>query len=99
MSASDYALITVYRSLVKAETYLYLDHREGFERVPEELAKQFGHPGKTSKVTTIRLDAERKLARVSAARVLEQVREQGFFLQLPPPPDPLDPSEGRPLPR
>jgi uncharacterized protein YcgL (UPF0745 family) len=31
------------------------------------------------------LTAERKLARADTAKVLESIRDQGFYLQMPPP--------------
>jgi len=38
-------------------------------------------------VTTFKLSPDRKMARVDAARVLQAIREQGYFLQMPPPKD------------
>ena len=43
--------------------------------------QRFGHPIETM---SIELDADRVLARANAEEVLEQLRNEGFYLQLPP---------------
>ena len=77
-------IIQVFRSPKRAEMYLYVDKAEGLARVPEALLERFGQPGP---VLVVALTAERKLSRVSAARVLESIEAQGFFLQMPPAPE------------
>ena len=74
-------LIQVYKSTHKDEMYLYVDKKEDLSRVPEPLLKQFGTP---KKVMLIPLTPEKKLARAQAQDVLDQVKEQGFYLQMPP---------------
>jgi uncharacterized protein YcgL (UPF0745 family) len=71
----------VYRSDKKAETYLYLSDNMEFDDLPAELRERFGEP---AFVLRLELSAERKLARVDVASVLESLAEQGFYLQLPP---------------
>jgi uncharacterized protein YcgL (UPF0745 family) len=71
----------VYRSDKKAETYLYLSDDMEFDDLPAELRERFGEP---AFVLRLELSAERKLARVDVASVLESLAEQGFYLQLPP---------------
>lgn len=75
------ALCTVYRSEKKPETYLYLAAGTSFDDLPEGLRKVFGAP---VFVMSLKLDPGRRLARVSAAEVLESLRDPGYFLQLPP---------------
>ncbi len=78
-------LCQVFKGARKADTYLYVAQDEGLERVPEALLKQMGE---LSSVMLLKLSAERKLARVEAADVLAAIEEQGYYLQMPPPPVP-----------
>lgn len=71
----------IFRSPRKPEMYLYVDKTMGLTEVPELLLAQFGEP---QPVMVLALDADRKLARVQAAEVLEKIESQGFFLQMPP---------------
>jgi hypothetical protein len=76
-------LCRVYSSPRLRETYLYVDVREGFERVPADLLQRFGEP---QEALSLVLDESRRLARVDAGDVLRAIRERGYYLQLPPPP-------------
>ena len=78
---SEKKLLDIYKSLRHEEMYLYVDMREGFERVPEALLNHFG---KRAKVTTLALTPERRLARARAPEVLAAVEDKGYYLQLPP---------------
>lgn len=70
----------VYKSLRKADTYLYLGQRDDFARLPEALRANLGdltfafdfdlHPG-------------RRLAREDAAVVRENLSTLGFHIQFP----------------
>jgi len=71
----------VYRSSRRQEMYLYVDKAEGLERVPEVLLQQFGEP---EAVMLVYLDGKRRLARADADTVLKEIREQGYYLQMPP---------------
>jgi hypothetical protein len=71
----------VYKSPREADMYLYVDRREDLERVPAPLLERFGIP---QPVMTLELTPDRKLARARAGQVLDAIREQGFYLQLPP---------------
>ncbi|MFI2812302.1 MULTISPECIES: YcgL domain-containing protein [Microbulbifer] len=71
----------IYRSPREEEMYLYVEKREGIARVPEKLLQLFGKP---EHVVTLLLTPEKPLARADAARVLEEIRERGFYLQMPP---------------
>jgi uncharacterized protein YcgL (UPF0745 family) len=77
-------ICSIYRSPKKEGMYLYVDKKEGLERVPEALLARFGEP---EHAMTLLIHAERQLARVDAAKVLEGIETQGFFLQMPPQPD------------
>lgn len=77
-------LCDAYKTASKEETYLFVDKKTGLKQVPESLLQKFPNP---ELVTTFELGPDRKMARVDAARVLEAIREQGYFLQMPPPKD------------
>ena len=71
----------VYRSDRKIDTYLYLAADKKFGDLPEALRQTFGEP---AFVMDLLLTPERQLARVDVGRVLQDLEEQGFSLQLPP---------------
>lgn len=73
---------SIYKSPRKNEMYLYVDRSEALKRVPEALLAVFGTP---QHVFDLVLTPERKLAKESAATVLENLEKQGFHLQMPPP--------------
>lgn len=77
-------LVSVWRSSRREGMYLYVDRAEGMQRVPEPLLQMFGVP---QHAMDLLLTPARTLARASAAEVLAALRDQGFFLQLPPQPD------------
>lgn len=63
------------------DMYLFVDAKDDLSAVPDELLSRFGKP---VEALSLMLTADRKLARADAARVLECIAEQGFYLQLPP---------------
>ena len=71
----------VYRSSRKDEMYLYLSREDGFDSLPAPLQQQFGRP---SLVMQLELHSQRRLAREDAARVMQNLRQHGYHLQLPP---------------
>lgn len=78
-------LCSIYKSSKKEGTYLYIPKKDDFSQVPDNLMKMFGKP---IFVMVIKLDG-RKLARVSKEKVTESLENEGFFLQLPLPPEDL----------
>jgi uncharacterized protein YcgL (UPF0745 family) len=72
----------VYKSLKKDLFYLYVDKKDDFSSVPEELLWNFGE---LKFVLQLELAPERKLAKEDSRKVIESLREKGFFVQLPPP--------------
>lgn len=74
----------VYKSVRKADTYIYLRDEGAFDLLPAALLDQMGPP---VFVIELLLDPERKLAREDVATVMRNVAEQGYHLQLPPPPE------------
>jgi len=77
----DRIICSVYRSRRKQDVYIYLDHEEGFTRIPDDLRAELGN---LDKAMTIILTPERRLARSNAQAVMAAIREQGYYLQLPP---------------
>lgn len=71
----------VYRSDRKLDTYLYLPVRDDFSQIPDSLLKIFGTP-----IYALEFDltSKRKLAQVDAQQVLFTLKNQGYFLQMPP---------------
>lgn len=70
----------VYKSLRKADTYVYLGARDDFARLPEPLRTQLG---RLQFVLEVGLTPERRLARADAAVVRENLAARGFHLQFP----------------
>lgn len=78
----------VYKSLRKAETFLYLRERDAFGLLPEALRAQLGE---LHFVLDVALTPERRLARGDAGVVRRNLAGQGFHIQFPPPvPDATD---------
>ena len=77
-------LVEIFRSSRDENCYLYVDKKEGFARVPASLLERFGKP---ETAMTLILEPTRKLARADATTVLDNIRAQGFYLQMPPLPD------------
>lgn len=75
-------LISVYKSPKKDEMFLYVPKASGLGQVPEALLAMFGTP---AHVMDIPLKPGRDLARVTEARLREELAEKGFYLQMPPP--------------
>lgn len=79
-------LTAIYKSPRKEQTYLYIKQRDDFKAVPEALLKTFGTP---QLVTVIDLSKRSQLAGAELAKVQSALVEQGYYLQLPPPPEDL----------
>ncbi|MEO7012777.1 MAG: YcgL domain-containing protein [Dokdonella sp.] len=77
----------VYKSLRKAETYVYLKSPETFDVLPGPIAEQLGT---LAFVIEIELSSQRKLARENVDEVMVNLGVQGYHLQFPPPPQPAE---------
>ena len=71
----------VYKSLKRADTYVWLAARDDFTRLPEPLRTRLGN---LQHVLDLDLDPQRRLPREDAATVLENLAARGFHLQFPP---------------
>jgi hypothetical protein len=76
----------IYRSSKRDQTYLYVEKKDDFSRVPEELMKGFGEP---KLAMILPLDGSKKLANADLDKVKTALSEEGYYLQLPPPPESL----------
>ncbi len=61
--------------------YLYLTGEEGFDDVPDALRFSFGEP---VFVMELELSLERQLARADIVVVMQSLKDEGFYLQMPP---------------
>lgn len=74
-------IVAVYKSSKKADTYLYIEKRDDFSPVPKALLETFG---KAKFVMLVPL-TKRDLALVDKEKLMSEIRQKGFYLQLPPP--------------
>ncbi|GAA3889753.1 YcgL domain-containing protein [Gibbsiella dentisursi] len=75
-------LCVIYRSPKRDQTYLYVEKKDDFSRVPEDLLKSFGTPQFSM---MLNLAGREKLANADIDKVKTALQEEGFYLQFPPP--------------
>lgn len=75
-------ICSVYLSPKKDEMYLYVEKSDQLTKVPDALLEMFGKP---KHVMDMPLTTKRKLSRVDTEKVLSEIDEKGYFLQMPPP--------------
>ncbi|RME35618.1 MAG: YcgL domain-containing protein [Gammaproteobacteria bacterium] len=63
--------------------YLYVPRGADLEELPDGLLRFLGH---LEAVMELPLGPERKLARADVCEVMEKLRGQGYFVQMPPRP-------------
>ena len=71
----------IYKSLKKPDTYLYLGEKDNFSCLPEALHKALGV---LEWVMDLELHPEKKLARNNARTIIQTIKSEGYYLQLPP---------------
>jgi uncharacterized protein YcgL (UPF0745 family) len=69
----------VYKSLRKQDTYLYVPAEDDIEALPEALRAALG---KLEEVMRLELTPQRKLAHNNARQIIDDLRKQGFHLQV-----------------
>lgn len=74
-------IVQVFRSSKQDGMYIYVAKDKGLSVVPDALMARFGR-GEPAMV--ILLDEDKKLARADAVNVLTAIRDNGYYLQLPP---------------
>jgi uncharacterized protein YcgL (UPF0745 family) len=75
-------LAAVYKSSKKADTYLFIEKRDDFSKVPDPLMATFGTP---IFVIIVDLAKRTKLGVADLCNVKQKLIDDGFYLQLPPP--------------
>lgn len=75
-------LCSIYKSAKKEGMYLYIPKKDDFSEVPAALIQMFGKP---TFVMVMKMEG-RKLALVDIEKVKQSLKDDGYFLQLPPPP-------------
>ena len=70
----------VYKSNKKDEMYVFIPTTTPLSDLPEELLKVLGQ---AEMVMTLKLTAEKKMARGTADVVMKAIEEKGFYLQMP----------------
>lgn len=71
----------IYKSVRKGEMYLYLTEEDVFDDVPEILLTSFGE---RDFVMELELSPQRKLARADVSAVIKALKEDKYYLQMPP---------------
>ena len=71
----------VFKSAKKNDFYLFIKADMEFDSLPRELRNSFGTP---IFVMDLTIDEQRSLARADPFKVLSALKENGFYLQLPP---------------
>jgi uncharacterized protein YcgL (UPF0745 family) len=74
----------VYKSARRDDAYVYLRERDAFGVLPAPLLAQLGA---LAFVVVVELGPGRTLARAAADVVRAALQANGFYLQMPPPPD------------
>jgi len=71
----------IYKSKKQEELYLYIDASKQLNEFPAEL---LGKINTEKPIMNITLSPERKLARADVVKVMQEIQQKGFYLQLPP---------------
>ncbi len=71
----------IYKSAKKPDSYLYVEREGDFSKVPESLLKLLGA---LRWVMNLELGSGRRLAQADVDKVIEHLRDSGFYLQMPP---------------
>lgn len=75
-------ICAIYRSKKKLGAYLYLEKRDDFSKLPTELNQIFGRP---EFAMMLNLADRAKLAHADINKVKDALKNDGYYLQLPPP--------------
>lgn len=79
-------LCAIYKSPKKEGMYLYVAKRDQFDAVPEALRQVFGKP---QFVMLFNLNGNKPLQNADNDTVRAKIETDGFYLQMPPPPENL----------
>ena len=70
----------IYRCSAKQDMYIYLAEENGFDAIDDSIKKKLGQ---LSHAMTIELTKDSKLAKEDPEKIIENLKSQGFHLQLP----------------
>jgi uncharacterized protein YcgL (UPF0745 family) len=70
----------IYRCSAKPDMYIYLAEEGGFDKIDEGLIKKLGQ---LSFAMSLELDNNSKLAKEDPLKVIDNLKNQGFHLQMP----------------
>ncbi len=70
----------IYRCSAKPDMYIYLAEEDGFDAIDEGLRKKLGT---LSFAMSVEISKDSKLAKEDPVKVLENIKQQGFHLQMP----------------
>ncbi len=70
----------IYHCSAKADMYIYLSEKDDFTCLPEELQKKLGLIKFSMELD---LDSNKKLARENPLTVIDNLKKQGFHIQMP----------------
>ncbi len=70
----------IYRCNNKDGMYLYVEHESDLSHIPDLLKKK---TGKLELAMTLDIALTTKLAQADAEKVLQALKDQGFYLQMP----------------
>ncbi len=71
---------SIYKSIQKMDTYLFVPRHAELENLPATLLKMLG---KLEHVMDLSLSEERKLARNNSPKVIQSLKTEGYYLQIP----------------
>jgi uncharacterized protein YcgL (UPF0745 family) len=71
----------IYKGPKKINHYLYVEKEDDFSRVPKALLELLGD---LQLVIALELSPKRKLAQADVMQVMKQLKEQGYYFQMPP---------------
>ncbi len=78
---SQQLICEIYRCSKKEGMYIYIDKRDGLEKLPDTLKQK---TGRMELAMTLMITPDKKLARAKAEDILLAIDSQGFYLQMPP---------------
>jgi len=70
----------IYRCSAKADMYIYLNEKDDFACLPEELQKNLGLIEFSME---LELDCNKQLAKENPKTVMDNLKKQGFHIQMP----------------
>jgi uncharacterized protein YcgL (UPF0745 family) len=71
----------IYKGNRKADTFLYIERLDDFERVPDSLLALLGE---LQQVMQLTLSLSKPLANADVEEVMQLLESQGYYLQMPP---------------